>query len=52
MHFGNDNQVKMLKWAGKEVIWDKEKGIIFKYKRSQRKNIKDILKKGEPPFYK
>ena len=52
MHFGNDNQVKMLKWAGKEVIWDKEKGIIFKYNRSQRKNIKDILKKGEPPFYK
>lgn len=52
MHFGNDNQVKMLKWGGEEVIWDNEKGIMNNNKPSKRKKIQDILKNGEPPFDK
>ena len=52
MHFGNDNQVKMLKWEGKEIIWDQEKGIGDNNKPSQRKKIQDMFKEGEPPFDK
>ncbi len=52
IEFGANHKIKKLKWKGKTLIWDIENGlnVDFQNQNKSRKNIKDIMRNGEPPF--
>ena len=50
INFGADNKINKLKWEGETVIWDIENGLNDNFLKKGRKNIKDMMRNGEPPF--
>lgn len=50
IEFGADNKIKKLKWEGKTIVWDIENGLNVDFLKKGRKNIKDMVRNGEPPF--
>ncbi len=50
INFGADNKINKLKWEGETVIWDIENGLNVDFLKKGRKNIKDMVRNGEPPF--